>query len=176
MPIYAVEGEDPELTKAKAAYGPILHNALVAANFSSRAMGRDKLQHITAALAESGMEIVSGDMKHVELMLASQATSLNVMFCDLANRSALNLANPSYFEAAQRYMAMALKCQNQSRMTMETLATVKNPPVFAKQANVNSGSGQMQVNNGNTSASRASKKGMKPSKVLEKSNEQPVDS
>jgi len=43
---------------------------------------------------------------------------------------------------------MALKAQNQGRMTLETLATIKNPPVvFARQANINNG-GQQQVNNG----------------------------
>jgi hypothetical protein len=42
---------------------------------------------------------------------------------------------------------MALKAQAQCRMTLETLAALKNPPVvFAKQANINNG-GQPQVNN-----------------------------
>ena len=42
-------------------------------------------------------------------------------------------------------MRMAMKAQNQCRMTLETLATIKNPPVvFAKQANINNG-GQQQV-------------------------------
>ena len=37
-------------------------------------------------------------------------------------------------------MRMALKAQNQCRMTLETLATIKNPPVvFAKQANTAQG-------------------------------------
>ena len=45
-------------------------------------------------------------------------------------------------------MRMAMKAQNQCRMTLETLATIKNPPVvFARQANINNG-GQQQVNNG----------------------------
>jgi hypothetical protein len=44
---------------------------------------------------------------------------------------------------------MALKAQNQCRMTLETLAAIKNPPmVFAKQANINQGNGNQQVNNG----------------------------
>jgi hypothetical protein len=45
-------------------------------------------------------------------------------------------------------MRMAMRAQNQCRMTLETLATIKNPPVvYAKQANINNG-GQQQVNNG----------------------------
>jgi hypothetical protein len=35
---------------------------------------------------------------------------------------------------------MAMKAQNQRRMTLETLATIKNPPVLiARQANINNG-------------------------------------
>jgi hypothetical protein len=41
---------------------------------------------------------------------------------------------------------MALKAQSQCRMTLETLATIKNPPVvYAKQANI--AHGPQQVNN-----------------------------
>jgi hypothetical protein len=44
-------------------------------------------------------------------------------------------------------MRLALKAQSQCRATLETLATVKNPPVlFAKQANI--ANGPQQVNNG----------------------------
>ena len=44
-------------------------------------------------------------------------------------------------------MRMALWVQAQCRATLETLATIKNPPVvFAKQANMTTG--PMQVNNG----------------------------
>jgi hypothetical protein len=48
----------------------------------------------------------------------------------------------------EAYLRMGLKAQNQCRMTLETLASLKNPPVvFARQANINNG-GQQQVNNG----------------------------
>ena len=44
-------------------------------------------------------------------------------------------------------MRMALKAQSQCRATLETLATIKNPPaVFARQANI--AQGPQQVNNG----------------------------
>jgi hypothetical protein len=50
-------------------------------------------------------------------------------------------------EWADRYLRLALKAQSQSRATVETLATVKNPPVvYAKQANF--AAGAQQVNNG----------------------------
>ena len=57
--------------------------------------------------------------------------------------------NQEYLKQYETYLRLALKAQNQSRMTLETLATLKNPPVvFAKQANINQGNGNQQVNNG----------------------------
>lgn len=51
-----------------------------------------------------------------------------------------------YMDATDTYMRLALRAQNQCRTTLETLATIKNPPVvFAKQANI--AHGHQQVNN-----------------------------
>ena len=60
----------------------------------------------------------------------------------------------SYFDAGERYLKLAFKAQNQCRMTLETLTTIKNPPVvYAKQANI--AHGPQQVNNSeSTSAPR----------------------
>jgi hypothetical protein len=45
------------------------------------------------------------------------------------------------------FMRLALRAQSQCRATLETLATIKNPPVvFARQANI--ANGPQQVNNG----------------------------
>jgi hypothetical protein len=67
------------------------------------------------------------------------------------------------------FMRMALRAQNQCRATLETLATIKNPPVvFAKQANINQGSGNQQVNNGTPApASHAQKNIIQPNELLE---------
>lgn len=66
-------------------------------------------------------------------------------------------------------MRIALKAQNQSRMTLETLAAIKNPPVvFAKQANINQGNGNQQVNNGTPAPdARAEKTINQPNELLE---------
>ena len=51
-------------------------------------------------------------------------------------------------------MRMALRAQSQCRATLETLATIKNPPiVYAKQANF--AAGHQQVNNGVTAPTQA---------------------
>ena len=46
----------------------------------------------------------------------------------------------------ETYFRLALKAQSQCRATLETLSTIKNPPViFAKQANISTGN--QQINN-----------------------------
>lgn len=89
----------------------------------------------------------AGHLSRAEGMLIAQAHTLDEIFNHLARRSHTNMT-AGYGDAAERYLRLALKAQTQCRATIETLATVKNPPVlFAKQANINNG-GQQQVNNG----------------------------
>lgn len=52
-----------------------------------------------------------------------------------------------------RFMRLGLKAQDQCRHTLETLAVMKNPPVFARQANI--ANGPQQVNNGHAPEPRA---------------------
>jgi len=70
-------------------------------------------------------------------------TGLTAMDCGLANRSALYLGD--YLDAAERYMRLALKAQGQCRATLETLAVIKNPPLFARQANITSSPQQVNA-------------------------------
>ena len=106
-------------------------------------------------------------------MLMSQAIVLNGMFADLTNRSATNRAG-GYFDASQAYLKMAFKAQNQARMTLETLSTIKNPPVvYAKQANI--AHGPQQVNNGQSPVTRTEEKATRQSNFSEASNEQSLD-
>ena len=58
-------------------------------------------------------------------MLFGQAQALQDIFVMLARRASNQTKLPQW-DAAMR---MALRAQNQSRMTLETLATIKNPPV-----------------------------------------------
>ncbi len=51
------------------------------------------------------------------------------------------------------FMRLALRAQSQCRATLETLATIKNPPViYAKQ--INQTTGPQQINNGTAAPSR----------------------
>jgi hypothetical protein len=96
-------------------------------------------------------------------MLITQAHTLNSLFNNLVRRAALNMGE--YMNAAETYFRLALKAQSQCRATLETLSTVKNPPViYARQANVTTG--PQQVNNGVPSP-RARETEIQQSKLLE---------
>lgn len=88
--------------------------------------------------------IQDGDMKPLESMLYSQAITLQTIFTNLTRRSAMNVGE--YIDAADKYMRLALKAQSQCRATLETLAEIRNPMPYIKQANI--ANGPQQVNNG----------------------------
>ena len=105
---------------------------------------REDAQELFDQLADGMKSIWDGDMKRPEAMLFGQAQALQSVFTALARRA----ESAEYMKNWEAYLRMAMKAQNQCRMTLETLATIKNPPVvFARQANINNG-GQQQVNNG----------------------------
>jgi hypothetical protein len=85
-----------------------------------------------------------GDLQGPEALLVSQANALNVVFHAMMMKAYNNRGNPEWFKMV---FPLAMKAQNQSRMTIETLVMLKNPPqaVFPKQLNV---AHQQQVNNG----------------------------
>lgn len=126
---------------------------------------------VNALAAELGRQVEAvngGNLHRAEGLLISQAHALDSIFANLARR-ATNQERLDHWEA---YLRMAMKAQNQCRMTLETLAAIKNPAVvYARQANINNG-GQQQVNNGpaptSTPASaHPGETGFQPNKLLE---------
>ncbi|MDP1637906.1 MAG: hypothetical protein Q8K74_13375 [Candidatus Nitrotoga sp.] len=104
-----------------------------------------------------------GELDHVEAMLMNQATGLQSLYARLTERAMGQDHMPNF----EGFMRMALRAQSQCRATLETLAAIKNPPViFAKQANINQGNGNQQVNNG-TLASHAGKNINQQNELLE---------
>ena len=98
---------------------------------------------LRAALVDQVNEVHSGSMKRPEAMLLCQAHTLDALFNNVAQKSHAQ----SHMPHCESYMRLALKAQAQCRSTLESLATIKNPPViFAKQANINNGN--QQINNG----------------------------
>lgn len=106
-----------------------------------------------------------------ERMLLSQAHALDMMFASLARRAASHIGC-NMLAAMETYMRLALRAQNQSRMTLETLATIKNPPVvFAKQANI---ANNQQVNNGEAvPVARTPETSTRPTELLEAPHAKP---
>ena len=96
--------------------------------------------------------VQDGSMKPLESMLYSQAIALQTIFTNLSRRSAINAGE--YINASETYMKLALKAQAQCRATLETLAEIKNPMPYIKQANI--ANGPQQVNNGPQTAQTGS--------------------
>ncbi|MBX9764775.1 MAG: hypothetical protein K2Y24_17465 [Pseudomonadaceae bacterium] len=100
------------------------------------------ISDIAAELKRQTAAINSGDMTRAENMLVAQAHTLDGLFANLLGRG-LMTAQPDKFEMLLR---LALKAQNQSRATLQTLNELKAPKqvAFVKQANIGN---QVQVNN-----------------------------
>ena len=97
---------------------------------------------LLACLRALSTKVNAGDLAQVESMLANQAVALQSLFVRLAERGLCQTVVP----VMESLMKLALRAQSQCRATLETLATVKNPPVvIARQANI---AQQQQVNNG----------------------------
>ena len=128
---------------------------------------------LTDELRDQAAGVNRGELNHVEAMLMNQATALQSLFARLVERG-MSCDTIVPFEANLR---MALRAQSQCRATLETLAAIKNPPiVFAKQANINQGNGNQQVNNGTSDpASRAGEIINQPNELLEAQHGERMD-
>jgi hypothetical protein len=156
-------GVSRERQLADVALDPLFGSAVIASSFGKPFSGETDLTAFYEALHDRARAIRSNKLGSVEDMLTAQAAALNAMFLELARRSGANMGE--YMQAADTYMRLALKAQAQCRSTLETLATIKNPPVlYARQANISNG--PQQVNNG-TSASPASNLASPPNELLE---------
>lgn len=136
---------EEDRAKAKLALYPE-SSAAVAMFPYLKAFGIDQeaVGELSMELRDSIEKLAAGtDLKEAEKMLFGQAHALQAMFMKLASSA----ASQQYLLQWEAYQRIALKAQNQCRMTLDTLATIRNPPVvFAKQANI--AHGPQQVNNG----------------------------
>lgn len=137
----------PPLTGAeltRAAFEPALRSAFTAADYCSH-FGKMDTSEAVCELRRQTKAIREGDTTSIETTLAAQANALDAIFAHMARRASVNAGE--YLGAMETYLKLALRAQSQCRATLETLATIKNPPVvFAKQANI--AHGHQQVNNG----------------------------
>lgn len=145
--------------------------ALVITQFSKGLISDVSLADVISSLTEHAGKIKGGDLARIEAMLGGQAAALNTMFAELARRGAVNMGE--YIGAAETYLKLALRAQSQCRATLETLATIKNPPVFARQANI--AHGPQQVNNESAAIARAEQIEKPPTELLEHDHGQRLD-
>lgn len=156
-------GVSKERQLADVALDPLFGSAVIASSFGKPFSGETDFTALYEALHDRAKAIRSNKLGSAEDMLTAQAAALNAIFLELARRSGANMGE--YIQAAETYMRLALKAQAQCRATLETLATIKNPPVvYARQANI--ANGPQQVNNG-AAAPRASDPGSSPNELLE---------
>jgi hypothetical protein len=121
---------------------------------------------LASELASQVDAVNGGDMRRVEGLLLAQAQTLDAIFVNLMRRATSQTALLQW----ETYMRMGMKAQSQCRATLQALAEVKNPPVFAKQANF--ANGPQQINNGSFATStrppaHAGKAVIQQSKLLE---------
>jgi hypothetical protein len=131
--------------RAELAMSALLTGAAVARTFSTRTVGELDLAESVSVLTAKVAVIQGGDLREAEAILTAQALALNAIFTEMAVYAGLNMKHS--LDAVERCMRLALKAQGQCRVTLETLAAIKNPPaaVFARQANI--AHGPQQVNN-----------------------------
>jgi len=135
--------------------------ALTAITLQAYAGGGKELgvTELLAAMRQAGDETVAGDMGRFERVLTHQFLTLDALFNNLAQRS----GRQDSFKGIEVLMRLALKAQSQARATAETLALMKNPMPYIRQANI--ANGPQQVNNGIPTS--AGKNQSHPNELLE---------
>lgn len=162
-PLHAKGKTDAELT-ADAAIEGIAANALLLQTWSKYPLGTLDITALMSSLDQATAAVNRGEMAAAESLLMAQAIALNTIFVNLAARG----HQATLLDHLDKHMRLAFKAQAQCRATLETLAVLKNPPVFARQANISSG--PQQVNNGpvlNAAPTRAAILESEPNRVLE---------
>ena len=102
---------------------------------------------LIAEMRKAGDEVVGGDLGRIERMLVNQAMTLDAIFIKLAELASRH----EHLKQLETYLRLALKAQAQARATAESLAMLKNPQPYIRQANI--ANGHQQVNNMCSSAS-----------------------
>ena len=152
---------------SKLATRPSVNAAAVMEAYGKAAFGNQDIHVLIDELRGKFDQVEKGDLHLCESMLVGQANALQTIFVNLARKA----NNQEHLKQYETFLRLALKAQNQSRMTLETLAAIKNPPiVYARQANINHGSGNQQVNNGtmpDNQATRTEENKSEPNKLLE---------
>ena len=165
-PPTATEDEKRKFAYAQAVVRPstLAGNTIAALKFAE---DQTDVVSLTIALREQ-QALVTGknDLSRAEAMLIAQAHVLDALF----NRELMTAMRQDALPQFEAHAKLAMRAQSQCRATLETLATIKNPPnpTFIRQANV--AHGPQQVNNGvpaPTGAARAQESENRQTELLE---------
>jgi len=151
---------------------PVARNATAAAGFSLHCqIGNVGIADLTLALNQQ-IEFARSGTEYSERMLLAQANLLDVLSANLISRCARDIGHNSQ---SLEMMRLALRAQNQCRMTMESIATIKNPSavLFARQANF--ANGPQQVNNCPAESAAQADIDFSPNELLESSHGKRLD-
>jgi len=132
--------------------------------FSGAEGGKVDITSLVVSLDGLTDRVKRGSLADAESVLITQVAVLNTLFANLLSRA----HQSKYVENLERFLRLGFKAQAQCRATCETLAVLKNPPVFARQANISNG--PQQVNNGpvvNGTPARAGISEVPQTKLLE---------
>ncbi|WP_174769702.1 hypothetical protein [Paraburkholderia bonniea] len=144
--------ESAEQAGARIAASSIIRGAVTGRKYAEPMFGEGTdLTFYAEELTRHADAVKAGDLSAVEAMLMTQANTLDMVFNQLARKS----AHCEYLNQMEANLRLALKAQAQCRSTLEALAEIKNPRplAFVKQANI--ANGPQQVNNGPASRTHA---------------------
>lgn len=130
-----------------------------------------EVRDLAVEMQKAGEEVATGDLSRIEKTLTHQLMTLDNVFNNLAQRA----QREGTFKGADVLLRLALKAQSQARATAETLATMKNPMPYIRQANI--AGGHQQINNSASAppSARAENSEIVPNKVLESTHGQWLD-
>ena len=113
---------------------------------------------LVKVLDDQAAAVNNGDLALCESMLINQAVALQSLFARLIERG----THQSLMPHAEIFMRLALRAQAQSARTLQILGELKNPTIFARQANI--AHGPQQINNGTIAGAPATQN--TPNKLL----------
>jgi hypothetical protein len=124
---------------------PKTMGALVIEGNLSSVSNQIEFEYAKGVIEQGVEEIRRGNLSKLEEMLYSQAVALNMMFTSLSRKASIQ----TNADIRATITNLALKSQNQSRNTIQTLINLKQPnqTAFIKQQ-MNVANGHQQINNG----------------------------
>lgn len=159
-----VDGVVKGMTHSQVTSALVTHGAMSAPTLKAYSGWGDELgvTDLSREISYAADEVEKGNLGRVERLMAHQFMTLDAIFNNLAQRS----KNQEYIKNMETYLRLALKAQSQARATAETLALMKNPMPYIKQANI--AQGPQQVNNGVPAPDgRAGNSSFEQTKILE---------